>query len=705
MKYSVRPQIHGLTPHVWFGSLASFAACTPLLAAAPPSVPAPARGASDFMNLSLEELGSVKVTSVSKKAERLDHAPAAITVITSEEMRRAGVLTLPDALRLAPGVQVGRVDASQSAVSIRGFNDTYSQKLLVLMDGRSIYSQLFSGVFWQSQDYLLADLDRIEVVRGPGGTLWGANAVNGVINIVSKPASETQGLLLTAGGGTDQSVLGGVRYGVQLAEHTFFRLYGKYDSWENSDLVGGGEAFDARWKAQSGFRLDSDPSETDHFTLQGDLVGLQADQLAPQITLPVFLRPPPPGGYNSVRQARWDQTEGNLLGRWTHQFSEESEFTLQAYYHRSRVDMSLLDETRDTYDVDLRHRFQLGARNEIVWGGGYRLTTPQMTQGREFTLSRLSRADEIFNAFVQDELTVVPERLRMALGSKIEHNDYTGFEVEPGARLAWTPTERQTLWGSVARAVRTPSQFEHDASGRLGVALAPPPLPPVQVVVSAAGSTAFDSEVLLAYELGYRVKLSELIALEATGFLNDYDRLRSFTPSADLTSLPNYAGMINRAGNGAGGRTYGGEFSVTFQAADWWRLQGHCSVLKADLNGPVNPLTNLPEAPFISAPEFQASLRSSMDLGRQVQFDCWLRHAGKLSIAGGSFSGLVDRGAIIPSYVTFDVRLAWRPTPNLEISLVGQNLAGSHREFIPTFVTASITEVRPSVYGRVTLSF
>ncbi len=654
--------------------------------------------------MSVEDLMNVTVTSVSKKSERLNQVPAAVSVISGDDIRRSGALTLPEALRLAPGVQVARVDAAQTAVSVRGFNDTFSQKLLVMMDGRSIYTPLFSGTIWQAQDMMLEDVDRIEVIRGPGGTVWGANAVNGVINIVSKPARETQGVLLSGGGGTEHLALAGVRYGAQLAPNTFFRIYGKYDDWNNFQLVDGGDANDAWWKGQGGFRLDWEPSSANRLTLQGDLFGLEADQTAPQISLPVFMQPPPATGYNFTRPSTWEQSGGNVLARWSHQFSEDSDLSVQTYYDHGRIDMALIEEKRDTFDLDLRHRFQLGGWNEVVWGGGYRLSEAVMTESVEVNLSHESRSDKIYNVFVQDEIKLIPDRLRLTLGSKVEHNDYTGFELEPGARLSWTPSDKQTVWASVARAVRTPSQFETDAAVNMGV-VPPNPMSPLPTLVSVIGNPDIKAETLIAYELGYRIQAHQRLTFDVTLFLNDYDELRSTSTSVDMSHVPSYVQARNVFYNQAGGQTYGGEMATTWQATDWWRLYGQLSVLETDLHEPANGFARGSGDVNISTPKYQASLRSSMDLSRQVEFDLWLRYVDGFTSATASVPGLSRVDVNIPSYVTFDARLAWRPIEDLELALVGQNLAGSHREFNPTFVSTSVTEVSRSVYAKLTWRF
>ena len=656
-----------------------------------------AGGTRDFTQMSLEELAAVKVTTVSKKAEKLSGVPAAVTVITQDEIRRSGATTIPEALRLAPGVQVARVDSAHWAVSVRGFNDTFAQKLLVMIDGRSVYTPFFSGTLWHVQDVLLEDLDRIEVVRGPGGSVWGANAVNGVINIVTKSAKETQGLLLTAGGGSDHRVLSGVRYGEQIGENAFLRVYGKYDDWDNFKLTTGGDANDAWWKAQGGFRMDWEPSTENRFTLQGDVVGATWNQTVPQVSL----SPP----YNSALASEFDYTSGNLLGRWTHQFSEDSDLAVQSYFETSHLDSKLVEKDRQTYDLDLRHRFPLGERHEIVWGGGYRLNHSEILGSPEIAFNESSHTDDILNLFVQDELTLVPERLRLTLGNKFEHNNHTGLEYQPSARLAWTPDARQTVWTSVSRAVRTPSQIENH--GRINAAVIPPnpPTAPFPTLVSVLGNPGFDAEDLIASELGYRIQLHPRLTLDLAGFVNYYDSLSSPNWQLDASQLPAYMQMVSVLDNESHGKTYGAELSATWQATDWWRLQALFSYIDADLHRPINGVTGQPNVSTFATPRHQASLRPSMDLSRNVEFDVWVRYVAEVENAGAPLPTAPPGSGNIPAYVTFDLRLAWRPCKNVELSIVGQNLADPHPEFVPTFVSTQYTEVGRSVYARFTLEF
>ena len=658
----------------------------------------------DFGALSLDELGSILVTSVSKKSENLAAVPAAISVITANDIHRSGFLTLPEVLRMAPGMEVARVDSAMWAVTVRGFNDSYAQKLLVLMDGRSIYTPLFSGTHWQVQDTTMEDIERIEVVRGPGGSVWGANAVNGVISIVSKSARATQGLLLSGGAGTERPVMAGARYGGTLGEGLYFRVYAKHDEGDKSRLVQGGDGNDAWKKTQGGFRLDWEPSTADRLTLQGDLFSADLNQSYPQIAFPAFMVPPPATGYNFGVDAPYDLAGDNLLGRWTRQLTSDSDFSLQIYHDRSHFGTVLLTEDRHTYDIDFRHRFKAGDRHDIVWGGGYRLSESDLLGSVMIEFRRLARSDKLFNLFLQDEISLVPNRLKWTLGGKIERNDYTGSELQPGTRLSWTPSPLQTIWASVARAVRTPSQVEHDARFNFAV-LPPSPLLPLPSVVLANGTSRFDSETLVAYEIGYRVQPHVRLTFDVAAFVNDYNKLRGSAEGLDLSAVPNFAQVVSAINNGVKGQTYGGEFAATFQASERWRLHGNVSTIQSRLRQAPNQLTGAARTPSIASPEVQFTLRSSSDFGRNVTIDLFARYVDRIAAAGVAVPGLPVPSYRIPSYTTFDIRLAWRFAENLELSLMGQNLARKHREFTPTFTSTLFSEVGRSAYLRLTRTY
>src|SRR5437899_2329204 len=372
---------------------------------------------SELKKLPIEELVDVEVWSASKKEEKLSHVPAAIRVISQEEIRRSGANSIPEALRLAEGLEVARVDSHTWAISARGFNSTSANKLQVLMDGRILYTPLYSGVFWDVQDTMLEDIDRIEVIRGPGATLWGANAVNGVINIITKPAKQTQGWLVEGGGGTEERGFGAAQYGGKLADKVYYRLYGKYFNRDDTALPNGDPAGDAWQMGRGGGVIDWDPTERDSFSLRG--AGYAGDER------------------QTFSSDKIDVYGTYALGRWTRSLYEGSSLQVQSYYDRTFRDIPLVfKETRDTYDLDFQHRFPLWERHDVVWGAGYFVTSDHVTDSSSISWEPPRRATQLFSGFLQDEITLVPERLALTVGSKFEHNDYSGFEIQPNIRLA-----------------------------------------------------------------------------------------------------------------------------------------------------------------------------------------------------------------------------------------------------------------------------
>jgi iron complex outermembrane receptor protein len=634
------------------------------------------RPPSELKKLSVEELLDVDVTSVSKYPEKLSEAAAAVAVLTQDDLHSSGVTSIPEALRLVPGLDVARVDSHTWAISSRGFNDIFANKLLVLIDGRSVYTPLFSGVFWEVQDTLLEDIDRIEVVRGPGATLWGANAVNGVINIITKSARDTQGLLLSGGGGTEDLGFAGVRYGVKVDENTFLRVYAKYFDRDSSVLPDDTTSHDAWDMFRGGFRLDWEPTKENSFTFQGDIyTGNQdEDYLVPTTTFP----------FSGVIKSTDTVSGGNLLGRWSHSFSPDSQLTFQAYYDRTERDSPIFAEDRDTGDIDLQHRFAWGDRQDVVWGLGFRATHDDVRNSLNVSLLPDHRTLDLYSAFVQDEISIVPERLRLTLGSKFEHNDFTGFEIQPSARALWTPGFSQTFWASVSRAVRTPSRAESDI--RLNPA-PPVPLPPGTITI--LGNPNMVSEELIAYEFGYRIQPINQLKLDLTAFYNDYDDLRTIEPIRPGPVSP------SKVANKLFGESYGTEISATAQVTKRWRLQGSYSYLEVQLHREAGSLDSTTERTTEgSSPRNQFFIRSLFDLGWNIEFDSTLRYVDVLPAPK------------IPSYLTLDLRLAWSPRKNLEFAIVGQNLLDDrHPEFAPTFVGTQKTEVQRSVYGTVLWRF
>lgn len=647
----------------------------------------PASG--DLLQLSLEELGRIHVTTVSRKEESLSLAAAAIHVITQEEIRRSGVTSLPEALRMAPGLDVARANARQWAISARGFNSVFADKLLVLMDGRTIYTPMFSGVFWEETDTLLDDVERIEVIRGPGATLWGANAVNGVINIITKNARDTQGLLINGGGGMEEHGFGAVRYGGPIGSNAFYRVYSKYSNHDEFTLSEGPGAADHWWMAQEGFRVDWTAAEMNRLTLQGDYY---YGDLGGIIRRHSFS---PPGMFSESFRGK---AEGaNLLGRWTHEFSADSETSVQTSYDRTDRRFGVGGEIRDTFDLDAQHRFSMGERHEIVWGAGYRYSVDDLTEGPDFMSRDPSVGLQLASAFVQDEWALVPESLHLTFGTKIEHNDFTGFEVQPSGRIAWMPGPRHTIWGAVSRAVRTPARTQRDFMFYAEPPATLPPFP-LPVLIPGTGNPDFDSEEVLAYEIGYRVKPQARLSLDLTAFYNDYDRLYNvvtFQPELQFSPASEpYLLLPVSIDNNLFGETYGAEISATWQPLDHWRLRASYSGLKMNLHPKKPAAIRVTEDEEGSSPKHQASLWSDVDLGHQVEWGLGLRYVD--SLPGQGISG----------YTELDVRLAWKPTPNCEFAVVGRNLLDPHhREFAPVVIGSKNVEVDRAIYAKLTVRF
>jgi iron complex outermembrane receptor protein len=632
---------------------------------------------TNLTDISLEQLVNIEVTSVSKKENRLNQSPAAISVITQEDIRRSGLTSIPELLRLAPGMDVAQINASTWAISSRGFNGQFADKLLVLVDGRSIYAPAFGGVFWGLQDTVLEDLDRIEIIRGPGATLWGANAVNGVINIITKSAKETQGLLISTSAGTEEQPATSLRYGGQLGSNVYYRVYAKYVNHDNFVDASGNETADSWDALRGGARLDWEATEGDLLTLQGDYYGGTFNHNVVLTSLtPPYAQNITSGDYNSG---------GNLLGRWTHDFTGSSQLTVQGYYDHTRNADAGTEGLPDVYDFDAQHRFALGQRQDIVWGAGYRYSHVENRNASFITWNPPVRHDQLYSAFAQDDITVVEDRLHLTLGSKVEHNDYTGFEFEPSGRLLWTPSEKQTVWGAVSRAVRTPAVFETSARYNSNF-LASPFAPPVQVALS--GNPNFKSEEVLSYELGYRIEPTRRLSFDLATYYTIYDRLRFFgasgAPFFQPTPVPHMV-VPEEFNNGLSASTYGAEVSAQWQAADCWKLMGSYSWLHMNLHAGDTMAGDSPQQQF--------QIRSYLNLPGNLELNNALYYVDTLPNQG------------IPSYFRLDAGLVWRPNRSWEIGIWGQNLLnGRHAEFTSR-TTPMLTEVPRGVTGRVTLLF
>jgi len=642
--------------------------------------------ARDLAEATIEELMNITVTTVGKKEQTLSTAPAAVYVITQEDIRRSGATSIPEALRLAPGVEVAQIAADAWAVSIRGFNSRYANKLLVLIDGRSVYSPLFSGVFWGVQDTLLEDVERIEVVRGPGGTLWGANAVNGIINIITKRSSETQGGLITAGGGSYDRGLGAVRYGGTLGARASYRVFGKFLKRDSLADALGNDANDRWGMLRSGFHSDWILSDRNSLTLQGDIYHETAGE-----TFALVLLPPP---YSQTFIDDTKSSGGDLLLRWNHRWAGGSKTTLQMYYDRTERS-SVSDRTiHDVFDLDFQNQIQFGGRHDVVWGLGFRSTVEKIRGSFEVSFTPSNRTLLLFSGFAQDEITLVRDRLRLTLGAKLEHNDFTGLEVQPSLRLLWTPHRRHTLWAAVARAVRTPSVGEQ--SVRLNSAAFPGP-EGMTYLLAFLGDPDFKSEDLLAYEFGYRAQPGKRLSLDVAAFYNVYHHLASAEPGIPfLESSPSPPHLVLpiHLGNQVDGAGYGIEVAASYTPVRPWKLSGSYSWLRTQVrHDPSNPNISSLSLPGDN-PQHQFQLHSYLSLPRSFEFDTNLFYIDELKTQG------------IPRYTRLDTRLAWHPKEKLELSCGLQNLLNAqHPEFSSTLGIQGSAQVKRSYYGKITWRF
>jgi iron complex outermembrane receptor protein len=623
-------------------------------------------------DLSLEDLMEIEVTSPSKRAERLGETSAAVYVISNEDIRRSGLNSIPELLRLVPGLHVAQIDASRWAITSRGFNSQFANKLLVLIDGRTVYTHLFSGVFWDVQDVLLEDIDRIEVIRGPGGTLWGANAVNGVINIITKSAKDTHGALAAGGGGTLTGPFGHGRYGTSLGDNVHVRGYVKYFDRNAMETDDGGEANDQWHMTRGGFRTDWDASEKDLVTVQGDYYGGEAGA-----TL-----------LNSVDNEE-DMSGGNILGRWRHTFSKESDLSVQLYYDRTERDVQyLIEEDRNTFDVEIEHRRRLFSIHDVVVGFGYRLLNDNITN-RAITFTPDSRTDNLVSGFIQDQIPLFDDRVQLTIGSKFESNSYTGFEYQPSIRGLWKVHPRHRLWAAVSRAVRTPSRADDD------VAFLFPSGPPPAPTLLISGDSGFNSEKLLAYELGYRVEPIDDLTFDLATYYNDYDDLRTTEVGGVPLPSPPFPPLTLPAplGNRAKAHGYGVELAADWSVTRWWKLSAWYTFMNLNVDRDQDSTDPTVEGSDDDTPIHQVHFRSRLNLPRNFEFDTnlfWVDNVQNQNVG---------------SYTRLDLRLGWRPIEYVELSLVGQNLTENrHPEFGNGFFSVR-SQVPRSVYGMVTLRY
>jgi len=635
-------------------------------------------------SLSLDELIEVEIFNpesglATRKIQKLTKTAAALFVITQDDIRRAGITHLAEALRMVPGMQVARWDTHQWAISARGFNEQWASKLLVMIDGRTVYSPMRSEVNWDTQDLLMEDVERIEVIRGPGASLWGANAVNGIINIITKSTQSTQGNLVTTyvGQGEERAIVG-MRHGGKVGKQGHYRVYGKF--YEHDTFIDAqGQEHDNGWEMKrGGFRLDWEESSRDTMSLQGNIYDGFAQQ--------------------SVQKEARQQTEMtgiNLLAHWQRDLTN-GDITLQTYYDLSQRKDASYDEDRGIYDIDFQHRWEVSERHEFLWGLGFRYSHDHIDSLPPLNYTPQKRQDTLFSAFAQSEFKIPLDDgdensengewqdLRLILGSKFEQNDYTGFEFQPTARLLWNKSDRHILWSAISRAVRTPSRTDSDFSLNTEV-------PNMRFLIQ--GNPELQSEVLLAYELGYRFNLINHFLLDMSLFYNDYDKLRT-SETIDFKPFPPPAVLILKGDNQMEGEVYGLEIATHWQVNKAWKLIGTYSYLDMQLHRKATSNDANAELSEGNTPHHQASLRSLFDLSNNLEGDIALYYVDNVSTQN------------VSHYTRFDVRLGWQPQPSLQLSLGVRNLFDNqHHEFGTGERGISFNEVQRAFYMQLKYHF
>ena len=640
---------------------------------------------TDLTNTPIEDLLNVKVISVSKSQQNVFQAAAAVFVISADDIRRSGATNIPDLLREVPGFQVAQINSNTWAISARGFNGRFSNELLVMVDGRTVYNPTFGGVFWNVLDVPLEDIERIEVIRGPGGSVWGANAVNGVVNVITKKARDTRGAMISMEGGNGGES-GTLQYGGSAGQTVNYRLYAKY--LDENQLQGlDGQAGGDGWHVlRGGFRADSTPSSRDSLSFQGDLYsGSQGGALLSfAVTSPAPLTV-------LGHEGLWG---GFFQGVWEHRFSSSSDSSLQVSYDRFGL-ADALNETRGTLNIDFQHLFAWGERNNVSWGLGYRDSASKTSGNFALSLVPANLRTQLFSGFLQDEIALAQDKLHLTLGAKVEHNYYTGLDLMPSARAAWTPDSHHTVWAAISRALRTPDAI--DESIRLAVAgfVGPDGVP---TVVRIVGNPQIKSEGLLAYELGYRSAIGDRLSLDCAVYYNSYtdqDTTEPASPFFESTPLPAHLVLPLTYKNLMFGETHGLEFFANWKAAARWTLSPGYSFEQIHMHlSPGSQDTGSVAATQGSSPVHSAQLRSYIAVSKRFSWD-----------TAAIFTGHLTSPAV-PGYTRLDTTLNWRANALISLSLSGQNLLqNQHLEFVDVTGSTQTTLIKRTVAVKVTWTF
>ena len=643
----------------------------------------------DISELAPEDLMKLRVTSAGNKEQSLSKVGAALFVITREDIASSGANNIPDLLRLVPGVEVAQIDANQWAISIRGFNSFYSNKVLALIDGRALYQPSFSTVLWDLQDVPLEDIERIEVIRGPGGTIWGANAVNGVINIITKRARDTQGGLMTAGAGSWRAGDGLLQYGDKIGSEGTYRAFAKYFDVRSSVFPSGQQASDGWHSWAAGFRSDWDLSPRDTLSVQADL----RNTIEGGTALAIFSQPTPS---QAVVNSPIRNVADDVMGTWRHTLKDGSETTLRIYYDRmDRHGEAGADITNDTVDADFEHHLALGARNDVVWGVDFRVHRDDIHADHNYSLQVVPerRTVPFGSGFFQDEIRLT-NSLFLTLGTKLEHNDYTGWEYEPGAQLVWTPSEQHTLWASVSKAIRQPNRADFGARLNVGVT----PVNGMLALVALSGNNAVKAEKLYDYETGYRSQIHRRLSLDVATFLSQYHDLETEEPgqpylAANPGAAP-YLVLPLSFANLARARNYGAELFFHWTATRRWTLSPGYSFLQMSVQNQAGSGDTFSSTIAGNSAKHHLQVSSVLNLRANVEWSATVRYVSRLATPN------------IPAYVGADTTMHWRPRDDVEVSITGQNLLSPRRlEFgdIPKVLLPS--QVQRSVFGKITWRF
>ena len=641
----------------------------------------------DLPNVSLLNFDS-DIISASKKKERYAEVSSAIYLLTNEDIRRSGATHIAEVLRLVPGIQVARIDANRWAITARGFNSSFANLLLVLVDGVSIFSTDFNGVFWDQHELMLEDIEKIEVIRGPGAAVWGSNAVNGVVNIITKNSSDTQGSLLSAGGGSQERFFSSLRHGGKVGENASYRVFGKFVERDDNKFRDGGDSEDGYEHSHGGFRVDAKPSKEDSLTLKG--TGFYLDKnlevAVPSLSPPFVDRDSFSGG-----KTVWG---ASTLGRWERELPS-STLSAQLDYSYEHQAGHVFPTDRHSAHIELRHQFSPLNNHNLLYGIEYRYSRSKIEPNFADAFIPKTRSANLFTFFLSDDVTLVQDKLRLIAGVKLERNSYTDYEVGPNVRLLWTPTPKQSVWASITRAVASPSRVSEDVI--TPIVAFPEPNSGLTGVVTLNGSSLSKAQNLTAYEIGYRAKLSETFSIDLAAFINDYDDILSSEPGEPFVdfpfgpSAPPALFLPNFFENNLNAQSVGVEVVAAWQFFEFWRLSGGYSFLDLDLS--IGNSLDAANVTFFegASPKNQFFLRSLLDVTQGVEFDSILRYVDHLTTGN------------IPSYLELDLRFAWTITDGVELSVVGQNLLeSSHEEFVGVILPPPATEIKRGVYGKIT---